>query len=121
LADWLPANLEYIGPVLKMTPIFIDNPAPPSPATPEYVFVKSTVQIEEVDEAAAAKALADEVILSEMRAVVAAGPGDDERDEDDDEESGEDSVKKMSERIAAKRAADHDENLRQYYQKRQRF
>ena len=140
LAEWLPANLPYIGPVLKMPTLFIDPPALPSPHTPDHVFEASTVQIEEVDEEAAAaaaekaavaaeKATADDIEIAAMRAIVAAGPQDD--DEGDGDESDEDSVKKVNARIAVKemvkemstliakqRADTHDEAVSQF--KRQR-
>ena len=62
LAEWLPEHLEYKGPVMKMSTIFLDLPAPPSPVSPDAYnpskdssddsdpFKNSSVQIEEMDE-----------------------------------------------------------------------
>jgi hypothetical protein len=81
LADWLPTHLEYIGPVLNMPLVYINVPAPKSPDSP--VFAESTVRIEEVDDAEAAKSLAWEVQLAEQKAVFAAGPQEDEENDED--------------------------------------
>ena len=85
LAEWLPANLSYRGPVLKMPTIFTAELAlPPCPNTPDHVF-ESTVQIEELDEEAAAKAAADDLDMAFTRAMVTAGPQDSDDDYDKEE------------------------------------
>jgi hypothetical protein len=100
LAEWLPANLSYRGPVLKMPTIFTAKLALlPCPNTPDHVF-ESTVQIEELDEDAAAKAAADDLGMAEVQALIAAGPQD--SDGDDDEESDENDEKQVKKRKAQK-------------------
>jgi hypothetical protein len=100
LADWLPANLSYRGPVLKMPTIFkADVALPPCPNTPDHV-IKSTVQIEEMDEEATAKAKSDDIEFAEMRAIIAAGPQD--SDGDDDEEVDENDERQVKKRKAHK-------------------
>jgi hypothetical protein len=100
LAEWLPANLSYRGPALKMPAIFTaDLALPPCPNTPDHVF-ESTVQIEELDEEAAAKAAADDLGMAYVRAMVTAGPQD--SDDDDDEEGDENDAKQVKKRKAQK-------------------
>jgi hypothetical protein len=100
LAEWLPANLSYRGPVLKMPTIFTATLALPScPNSPDLEF-ESTVQIEELDEDAAAQAAADDLGMAEVRAMVAAGPQD--SDGDDDEEGDENDEKQVKKRKAQK-------------------
>ena len=55
IKEWLPANLAYVGPVLKPLPLLPVEPAPPSPRSPD-AFVESTVCIEDIT----GKAEADE-------------------------------------------------------------
>jgi hypothetical protein len=58
------------------------------------------VQIEELDEDAAAKAAADDLGMAEVQALIAAGPQD--SDGDDDEESDENDEKQVKKRKAQK-------------------
>ena len=55
LKDWLPANLGFLGPVLKPPPLLPVEQAPPSPRSPDAFVAESTVRIEDITDEAASE------------------------------------------------------------------